>query len=271
MIGNPSAREPVPDPAGPGPTPSGRATRRVLIVVAAEIEAAAVARGLGATPPSVPWDAANVADDMELVISGIGKANAAGAVAAAIVRRPYALVLNLGLAGALPSRTGASGPPAFDLSPGDLVLATAHAFADEGLGSPSGFTACKDMGFPVAGTGHSAYRVDTIPGDPRWLGMFRDRDPPWALRLATPERLTLAPIATVSTCSGTDRSACEVAERTGARAEAMEGAAAALVAWRLGVHYGEIRAISNTTGDRGRQVWDVPAAAAALGGLFSVG
>ena len=73
------------------------------------------------------------------------------------------------------------------------------------------------------------------------------------------------PIATVATCSGTDEAAAEVARRTGAVAEAMEGAAVVHAARRLGVPAIELRAVSNTTGRRDRQVWDLPTAMTALG------
>jgi futalosine hydrolase len=71
-------------------------------------------------------------------------------------------------------------------------------------------------------------------------------------------------IATVSTCSGTNALAREIVTRTGAEVEAMEGAAVGLVASRLGVGFAEVRVISNTTGDRGSQQWDLPGALAAL-------
>lgn len=73
-----------------------------------------------------------------------------------------------------------------------------------------------------------------------------------------------APIATVSSCSGTSTRASLIAASTGAWAEAMEGAAVALVAARLGVHYAEVRVISNTTGDREGQRWDLATALARL-------
>jgi futalosine hydrolase len=56
-----------------------------------------------------------------------------------------------------------------------------------------------------------------------------------------------------------------VRDRTGAVAEAMEGAAVVHAALRAGVPGLEVRAISNTTGDRPTQRWDMPAAFAALG------
>ena len=73
------------------------------------------------------------------------------------------------------------------------------------------------------------------------------------------------PIATVATCSGSDEAAREVVQRTGAVAEAMEGAAVVHAAHRLGVGPIELRTISNTTGDRQQQVWRLDDALAALG------
>jgi futalosine hydrolase len=55
-----------------------------------------------------------------------------------------------------------------------------------------------------------------------------------------------------------------VKARTGAVAEAMEGAAVGLVAHRLGIPFGEVRIISNTTGDRNLQRWDMKRALASL-------
>ena len=75
----------------------------------------------------------------------------------------------------------------------------------------------------------------------------------------------IGPIATVATCSGTDEAADAIARRTGALAEAMEGAAVVHAARRLRVPALEVRAISNTTGDRDRQVWDLAGGLAALG------
>jgi len=74
----------------------------------------------------------------------------------------------------------------------------------------------------------------------------------------------IGPIATVATCSGTDAAAAEVARRTGALAEAMEGAAVVHAARRLHVPAIELRSISNTTGDRARQQWDLALALRSL-------
>lgn len=75
----------------------------------------------------------------------------------------------------------------------------------------------------------------------------------------------IGPIATVATCSGTDAAAAEVVRRTGALAEAMEGAAVVHSSRRLHIPAIELRVISNTTGDRPKQKWEIDRAFKALG------
>jgi futalosine hydrolase len=123
------------------------------------------------------------------------------------------------------------------------VAATSCVFADEGVETPDGFLDCAAMGFPLGPFPGSAVPVDA--------GLLA--------RLA-PLGDATGPIATVSTCSGTDARARWVRERTGALAESMEGAAIALVGVRLGVPAAELRVISNTTGDRAAQTWDMDGA-----------
>jgi futalosine hydrolase len=71
------------------------------------------------------------------------------------------------------------------------------------------------------------------------------------------------PFVTVSTCTGTDARANELAGRTGGAVESMEGAALLEVAEKMGVPAGEIRAISNRVGDRDRASWKLREAAEA--------
>jgi futalosine hydrolase len=71
------------------------------------------------------------------------------------------------------------------------------------------------------------------------------------------------PFVTVSTCTGTDARARELATRTRGAVESMEGAALLEVAERMGVPAGEIRAISNHVGDRDRASWKLREAAEA--------
>jgi len=241
---------------------------RHLLVVAAANEAAAVLSALGLTqaPPTdlpggpaarhrtlgfgdtflkahlTPWSLLHL-PDFDLLISGVGKANASGAVVHAASAEPYESIINLGIAGSLPNtvRTGAIG---------EVILATSSCFADEGVQTPSGFTALAKLGFASCPDGSDAL----------------EPDPGLAERLASLAEIR-GIIATVSTCSGTDELATQVASRTHAVAEAMEGAAVLLAAAHLAIPAAELRVISNTTGDRSNQIWDIKLALARLGKL----
>jgi futalosine hydrolase len=173
-----------------------------------------------------------------VIVAGLGRTNAAAATTEALlagVSRP--IVLSVGVAGALPGS---------DLAIGEAVAASACVYAEEGLAGPDGFHDVTAIGFPLGD-----FVGNAVPVDQRVLGalggIFRS-----------------APIATVATCSGTDAAAAEVVRRTAACAEAMEGAAVVHAARRLGAPAGELRVISNTTGNRPDQHWDLRAALAAL-------
>ena len=94
------------------------------------------------------------------------------------------------------------------------------------------------------------------------------REPPSCCAAAAAARCLLgAPIvrgATVSTCSATDVLATELATRTGAAVETMEGAAIGLACAAAGVPWAQLRAVSNLTGDRAKANWDFDRALAAL-------
>ncbi len=197
---------------------------RLLVIAATEKEAEA----LGCTKAVVR-------------VSGIGRTNAAAATTAALLEEgPFDGVLSVGIAGALPGSM---------LQPGELVVATACVYMEEGLRTPQGFQDTAAMGFPLGD-----FQGNRVPCQPR-------------LTTFVPGPRHDGPIATVATCSGTDALAAEVAERTGALAEAMEGAAVVHAALRLGVPGGEVRVISNETGDRDRQRWDMGRALTALHAL----
>lgn len=220
--------------------------RRILLVVAAPAEARAVRPTLGLPEPTPPgsWSLEQGAGFFDLVVSGVGKAQAAGACAWAFDPARHRGAISLGIAGSLPG----SG-----LMIAEVVLASRSRFADEGIATPAGFRPLETLGFPPAG-------FDAVGAEP---------DPAWGSRLA-PLADRLGPIATVSTCSSRDDLAHEIARRTGAVAEAMEGAAVAAALSRLPgppPSFAEIRVISNTTGDRDRQAWDLPRALERLAGL----
>jgi futalosine hydrolase len=202
--------------------------RALLLAVAADSEARAVMAAIGRAPIPSPWTLTPAAPQVEVIITGVGKSNAAGAVARVLDPRRHGAVLSVGVAGTY-------GKPALK----SVVLASACAYGDEGVWTPDGFVDLAELGFPPTDLGMQ------FPADPMLLDVLR------------PLADAVGVIATVSTCSGTDALAFERAARSGAIAESMEGAAVAHAAYRVGVPAAELRVISNTTGDRTRQVWDI--------------
>ncbi len=188
-------------------------------------------------------DALGDVDDAVMVVSGVGRTNAAAATTEAILEEgPFDLVISAGVAGALPGAL-----PGVGLDIGEVVVASECVYMEEGIITPEGFLDTAEMGFPLGD-----FVGNAVPVDPRILELVSDH-------------YRTGPIATVATCSGTDEAARGVVERTGALAEAMEGAAVVQAARRLGVPGIEVRSISNTTGDREGQRWDLEGGLAALG------
>jgi len=174
-----------------------------------------------------------------VVSSGIGRTNAAAATTAAFLSDgPFTWVINAGVAGALPK----SG-----LRVGDIVIAKKCVYIEEGLMTPDGFQNMEQMGFSLGNFSGNAVPVD-----------------PWMVERFSPLG-HVASIATVATCSGSDKQAELVRERSGCACEAMEGAAVVHAAHRLGAPSIEIRTISNTTGNRDLQEWDLELALSVLG------
>jgi futalosine hydrolase len=181
-------------------------------------------------------------------ITGAGKAAAALETALAIAEAAPALTVQLGCAGAFPS----SG-----LSPGDVVIADVELLADEGAASAGGFLDLETLGLPTTLRGPRPL-FNEIP-------VARPRFETWpALQALAAGRFLVRAgrLATVSTVTGTAERAGELERRWGPLAESMEGAAAALAAWRHGIPFLEVRGISNAVGLRDRGAWDIDLACA---------
>ena len=189
-------------------------------------------------------DAIGLPDCTYVVVGGIGRTNAAVATTTAIHDEgPFDFVISAGVAGSLPD----SG-----LSIGDIVVASSCVYVEEGLITPDGFQDMKAMGFSLGD-----FSGNTVPVDSTLLGRLG------AIGVT-------GSIATVATCSGTDEQAALVADRTCCLCEAMEGAAVVHAARLAGLPAIEIRAISNTTGNRDAQKWDLELAFANLGLAINV-
>lgn len=232
----------------PDGSASGDRPIRILIVAAVAREADAAEAGLDEAhhrrthPAKTPICATVLA-------TGVGRVNTAAALAEALARTPdderVDAIVSIGVAGILPGPGGDRADGAI----GTVIVGGASVYHEEGLLGPDGFRTMTDLGFPLGD-----FKGNRIPADPRLLD---------AASSALPQSRVGA-IATVATCSGTDDAARSVRDRTKAIAEAMEGAAALHVARRAGIPAIELRGISNTTGDRPRQIWDLEAGLAAV-------
>jgi len=209
---------------------------RCLLIVAApkEVQAVLDAFDAPANQSPIPGQPVQLDDRFDLVPSGVGKSLAAAATSRCCTLNTYRSVISVGIAGSLPS----SNP----IRIGQSIAATRSVFSDEGIGSPEGFTPISELGFAPFPTG-----TMHINHDPELLALL--------------ESITdaLGTIATVSWCSGDDGCAQGVVHRTGAIAEAMEGAACAAAVQMIDptIRTGELRVISNTTGNRADQVWNL--------------
>ena len=159
----------------------------------------------------------------EVLRTGVGCVNAAYALTKFLERRDVRRIVICGIGGAYPE----SG-----LGIGDVVCAESECYGDLGVETPDGFLDMASLGF-------------AMPALPMQIH-------PCERRL---------PFVTVNTCSGVDALSTRLQQRTGGGVENMEGAAFAHVASLAGVPIGEIRGISNFTGDRDRATWRVREAA----------
>ncbi|HNJ43268.1 MAG TPA: futalosine hydrolase [Acidobacteriota bacterium] len=174
-----------------------------------------------------------IGQPVALVLTGVGPVRAAAVLAVVLAQTPFSCVLQFGVGGAYPH----SG-----LNIGDLVLAESECDPQTGLESPEGFRDLRGLGFPI---------TDHFPNkqllENNWIEFIAGALP----------GVMRGGVATVATCSATDALADRMEHLTGAKVEAMEGFPAAWVSAQFGIPFAELRAISNTTGDRARQQWDL--------------
>jgi futalosine hydrolase len=177
---------------------------------------------------------------------GVGKVAAAISLTRLLERaqhsgRPPDGVLLFGICGVYPARHGGSAP----LSIGSLCVVEEDLLADEGVTTREGFLDLEGLGLGSIGPFVASDELTSL--------LVRDLE----------ERGESAPRVrgnTVSSCSGVDARSEEMAARTGAAIETMEGAAVAQVCQRFGIPLVQLRSVSNETGDRDEDAWDVPGA-----------
>lgn len=229
----PSAKEPSRKPT-------------IMVLAATERELAQLSFGLGTRRVSLsaPLQVSGAAYEGKrilLAVSGVGKVNTAFTAALLLERyRPH-LLINCGCGGAFPS----SG-----LRVGDLAIASAEVYGDEGVCTAGGWLDLKAMGLPTVNhRGVCCYNEIPLSLQPAELAMQL------AAALGIPSRR--GRFVTVSSCSGTVARGDELWQRYQPICENMEGAAAAHAAMLLGVPMLEVRCISNMVEDRNLAAWDI--------------
>lgn len=194
------------------------------------------------------WEGMLASRPVLLMAGGMGKTNAAQAVTALAEAREIAGVVAFGVGGAYPGS---------DLSIGDVALASAEVYGDEGVAAPEGWISTEGIGIPLLDGGRGP-RFNELP-----LPADRVRRAAATL-VSAGVPFGVGPFVTVSCCSGTAARGLELRERFGAICESMEGAAAAHVALIYGLPFVELRGISNHVEDRDLAGWRLAEAAEAV-------
>ena len=178
-----------------------------------------------------------------LVHTGIGKVNAAHAATCAAENFPISRMMNFGIGGAYPG----SG-----LENGDVAVATAEIYGDEGVIDSKGWAGMEKIGIPVLQSGRKKY-----------FNAFPVNTPPAARQGKRAQfKIKKGRFVTVSAATGTKRRARELEKRFNAVCENMEGAAIAHVCAIYKIPVMEFRGISNCAGVRDRKKWDFDLASA---------
>jgi len=239
--------------AGTSGTPGGgrlsHAGVEVLLVAATPMELAEVLEGLilegECTVVGRPFWVGRRGDvPVAATLSGIGKANGAMATALALHTVPARWTLNLGIGGAYPG-TG--------LDVGDLAVADAEAYGDEGVETAAGWQGLETTGFPLW-EGEGLRWFNALPVDPATAAALAGA----ATGIAS---VAVGSFVTVSTVTGSAARAAELRERFHSLCETMEGAAVAHAALAAGSRFAEVRGISNRVGPRERAGWQLERAA----------
>lgn len=185
----------------------------------------AVAAELAFLEPSARYD---------VLATGIGPVEAASAVATALARKVYSLVVNAGIAGAFAGRA----------TIGEAVVVECDHFAQLGT----------EDGEPL---GDGSVLVSQVRSDTRLVEALAER----GYRRGTG--------VTVACVTRTAQTAATLAQRYDATLESMEGFAVLRAASLAGVRALEVRGISNIVGPRQPGSFDFEGARTALGPLIA--
>lgn len=185
------------------------------------------------------WEGRIKERKIALVITGVGKVNAAVATTLAIEKWNPDYLLLIGTGGAYPSS---------ELKLLDLAMASCEIYGDEGCYTSQGWQDTERLGRAMLSAKGKNY-YNCIPLSP-------------PEEFSKGKQVVAGPFITVSAITGTDERARELEELyPGIICENMEGAAVAHVATIYGLNLLEIRGISNIVGERKREEWRLEEAA----------
>jgi len=226
-----------------------KSVNSIVITASVEKELSLLIRELNASlvsagEPRTLWKATTSAHDIFLGLTGIGKVNAAIVTTQLLERFNPTLIVNTGCGGAYPG----SG-----LAVGDLAVATAEIYGDEGVLTPTGWHNLEIIGIPSVERKGNRYSNEFPLSMERAAKVFL-----FATSLGLPAKR--GKFVTVSTCSGTALRGCELESRFSGICENMEGAAIAHTALLYDTPFLEVRGISNMVEDRDISKWDIPRA-----------
>lgn len=222
----------------------------LLITAATEREISQLVRETGGVriagdEPRPVWESDFAGHRLVLAITGIGKVNTASAVTSLLITHRPSLIINTGCGGAYPE-TG--------IGVGELAIATAEIYGDEGVLTAGGWHSLELIGIP------SVERRGTRYANEFPLSLVA-AEKAFQLGMSLNLPIRRGKFVTVSTCSGTAARGEELFRLFGGICENMEGAAVAHVALLYGVDAMEVRGISNMVEDRDLSRWDIPLAA----------
>jgi futalosine hydrolase len=225
------------------------ATSPLLVIAATDLELAPLRHALDAYGSlDTAWGEATLARhgtlDVATLALGLGKANtAAGLVAALLALRPRAVV-QLGIGGAYVGSF---------LSVGLVAVATEDVDLELGVRGSDGWSDLSAIGFPLTPAREGRpERGNAVPTHPALSASLARLGGASSVRFATLDAVT-----------GDVDAGAALARAHDVAIESMEGVAAALVCDRLGVPFAEVRGVSNIVGERDKRRWNIRAAVAA--------
>ncbi|UCG77397.1 MAG: futalosine hydrolase [Nitrospirota bacterium] len=175
--------------------------------------------------------------EVSLMISGIGKVNAAHASTVLIDRFKPSRMINFGIGG---------GYKGSGLKIGDVAVSEMEIYADEGIMSSKGFSGIEKIGIPLVSTKKERL-FNRFPADKSLLKKA----------VAIKGISGKGRFLTVSSVSGDSKRAAQLRRMFGGICENMEGAAVFHVARIHGIAPLAIRGISNVAGDRDKRKWNI--------------